>query len=936
MEPVTGIVKQYQALVAEDPSQLEPALIEILTGPCFEKSDGNGHKDRPILLVIDDFERALETEKDYPYPVHPDFDQTIRAVISAFRRAAGTRSKLLFTCRHEFKLETEAGANLCERLYHLSLGSMAPHEGFKQIKAKSRQEGVSPETLDFGISSRIIKAAKGNPGLLDLLFRMYLDGKRQQDRDPENVGDHFRLLNDTLGEMEAYSESGEYPTQQDLLEFLQNLAIDRMLGSLRDGEKQLLRASTLFHRPVPVKILEMIAEQWGCNGGDPFGHRIFGLGLWSRFEDSGDQNATAAAVNPLAEARLDQLDIDEAQLLAAMIIEPFFQAWGGANGENRPLAADWELARLALMAGSAEIISHTAADALRYLVDQFQNKTAATFAVACITLLDNAGVKGSSDFYHQAGKILHSTGESNLASTCMEQALRLTTAPVEKDKSGENYDYAAMLLTQGRMKQQKGELNEALQLFEEAGQRLEALGDRRSRAVTLGDIARIKVSKGDVDEALTLHEEMLEVFASLGDRRERAVTLGDIARIKVDKGDVDEALKLHEEAMEVYASLGDRRSRAVTLGDIARIKVDKGDVDEALKLHEERLEVFASLGDRRERAVTLGYIARIKVSKGDVDEALKLHEEAMEVYASLGERRSRAVTLGDIARIKVSKGDVDEALKLHEEEMEVYASLGERRSRAVTLGDIARIKVSKGDVDEALKLHEEMLEVFASLGDRRSRAVTLGDIARIKVSKGDVDEALKLHEERLEVFASLGDRRSRAVTLGDIARIKVSKGDVDEALTLHEEMLEVFASLGDRRERAVTLGDIARIKVSKGDVDEALKLYEEALEVYYDLGDLDGVAKALWLMAKIDISRQEYQKAYERLSESYGILMKIGRLDGICFVGVDLGQILCMGGHLDDGLEILKRSRDGFIKLGQPQLVEQVEQLISGFEDQKK
>ena len=48
--------------------------------------------------------------------------------------------------------------------------------------------------------------------------------------------------------------------------------------------------------------------------------------------------------------------------------------------------------------------------------------------------------------------------------------------------------------------------------------------------MTLGEIARIYNERGDVDEALKLHEEELGVYKQLGDRRSRAVTLGDIAR----------------------------------------------------------------------------------------------------------------------------------------------------------------------------------------------------------------------------------------------------------------------------------------------------------------------------------------------------------------------------------------------------------------------
>jgi tetratricopeptide (TPR) repeat protein len=216
----------------------------------------------------------------------------------------------------------------------------------------------------------------------------------------------------------------------------------------------------------------------------------------------------------------------------------------------------------------------------------------------------------------------------------------------------------------------------------------------------------------------------------------------------------------------------------------------------------------------------------------------------------------------------------------------------------------------------------------------RQRASLMMESGRLNQSIGNLDRASELFTLSAQLFNDLNDRRHAAIATGDIARIKLDKGDVDAALKLHQERLEVFDALGDRRERAVTLGDIARIKVSKGDVDAALKLHQEMLEVFQNLGDLDGIANTLWSMAHIDIAKQDHRKAYERLSESYRINLKLGRLDGICFVGIDLGKILCDGGRKDEGLNVLKRSRDGFVHLGQQQLVKQIDQLINTIEDE--
>jgi hypothetical protein len=68
--------------------------------------------------------------------------------------------------------------------------------------------------------------------------------------------------------------------------------------------------------------------------------------------------------------------------------------------------------------------------------------------------------------------------------------------------------------------------------------------------------------------------------------------------------------------------------------------------------------------------------------------------------------------------------------------------------------------------------------------------------------------------------------------------------------------------------------------------------------------------------------------ASEHLTRSYGLNWKLGRLDGICMVGFDLGRLLLSAGHKAEATEVLTRSRDGFARLGQHRLAQQVQALL--------
>ncbi len=115
-----------------------------------------------------------------------------------------------------------------------------------------------------------------------------------------------------------------------------------------------------------------------------------------------------------------------------------------------------------------------------------------------------------------------------------------------------------------------------------------------------------------------------------------------------------------------------------------------------------------------------------------------------------------------------------------------------------------------------------------------------------------------------------------------------------------------------------------------------MKLHQEELRAYEELGDIDSKAVTLWDLAKIELQRESVQTAFDYLSESYAINLKLGRLDGICMVGIDLGQLLCISGNTETGLEILERSRSGFLKLGQENLAQQTQQLMDMITKDKK
>ncbi|QLH38848.1 MAG: hypothetical protein HWD60_07765 [Defluviicoccus sp.] len=85
-------------------------------------------------------------------------------------------------------------------------------------------------------------------------------------------------------------------------------------------------------------------------------------------------------------------------------------------------------------------------------------------------------------------------------------------------------------------------------------------------------------ARGELDEALRIRrEEELPVYERLGDVRSRAVTMGQIATMLSRMGDVDEAIRLRrDEVLPALISLGDADEIVNSRAWLASYLLDRG------------------------------------------------------------------------------------------------------------------------------------------------------------------------------------------------------------------------------------------------------------------------------------------------------------------------------------------------------------------------
>jgi tetratricopeptide (TPR) repeat protein len=239
------------------------------------------------------------------------------------------------------------------------------------------------------------------------------------------------------------------------------------------------------------------------------------------------------------------------------------------------------------------------------------------------------------------GDALQEQGHTDDALTAYTEASSLieavlATSPERRDL--QQY-LVALRLSIAALVRKLGRLDDAHRILTE--QVLPAVagpGDERAQAVATGQIADILMERGQIGDALALFEGLVTTFERLGDARARAATMGRIADIYQAIGQVDDALRIRRDVeLPVYEALGDELAYATTMGKIAEAEFALGRLDSARAIVErDVLPASERLGHLEGLASASWTLGRILISQNKLDEALPYVERAFTVLQQLG------------------------------------------------------------------------------------------------------------------------------------------------------------------------------------------------------------------------------------------------------------------------------------------------------------
>jgi len=624
-------------------------------------------QDQPTIILIDNMESVLtdhpSTDAQGPGN-NPAGVADVTDLLDLCTRllAADPRCRLIFTSRERLPAPFDGAPNTVE------LGRLRETEAIQLVERVMAEHGWSLPPTDNATTptqvAQLVETVNRHPRALVLLAREVAQGNAK------GVTATTANVADLMAKLEAQNPGD----RENSLYASVELSLRRLPPEMREQVDKL----AVFHggghltNMATVMVLESVEEI------GPIAEQLIGTGM-AELQEYGYLRLDPALPAYLALGQsANALAAAKDCWVAAMIqlVDFLYDQIGkdSTMGNNLTLLElpnllallDWLEAQVAADPDSAEMVSDKAGKIEQLLADLGRPQALAR-AVAVRA--------GAAAVLPEWGK--HRFGNARLEVERLLQAGQLqpayekATALLERAKAagsdgyaGADYDLAMAHWLLGRVLKTGGQAGPALGYLEEAQQLFGTLGEQGEHmaAAVLTEQADCLTALGQLDAAVEKYEECIRRGEKLEDFRGVAVGKGQLATMLQMQGKYDAAIAGYEEALAIFESQNEPASVATAWHQMGMVYQKAGAFDQAEAAYRRSLEINTQTNNRAGQANSLGQLGLLYKNKlNRPEEAFTFERQAADISVETGDLRSEGLVRSNIASTLIKLQRYDEA-----------------------------------------------------------------------------------------------------------------------------------------------------------------------------------------------------------------------------------------------------------------------------------
>ena len=475
----------------------------------------------------------------------------------------------------------------------------------------------------------------------------------------------------------------------------------------------------------------------------------------------------------------------------------------------------------------------------------------------------------------------------------------------------------------------RGETDEALEMFSREEALCREVGDTDGLQISLGNRAQVLRQRGDTAGALAVMGEQEELCRSIGDSAGVARAFAAQAAILGDQGQLDLALQRFAEHRRMSRELGDLRGVAESSISEANTLRELGRREEAAALADEAETLLRRLDDESLLFRVLDLRGRMALEEGRWADAEQLANESLLTARSAGVRAGSTLPLGTLGMARRELGNIDGSRAAHLEEERVADELHDPVALAIANANLAAVDIVTGDLDGALRRYAMAEPVLHQAGTHGVLVPILNNRSQVHMHRGDTGAAIADLRAGAASAGVIGAVEQQHQMLTRAVELLYGSGRNAEAEPVWSELEGVCRQLGDQPGLQRAIGERALLMIGRSDLDGAAPLLDEQERICRAIGDHAGLAACVGNRAILLRQRGDLAGSLAFIDEQLSIASASGNSQGVLFATANRGEVLGALERTAEGLAALHEARMMAAGWGLGPMVAQLDQMIA-------
>ncbi|MHA1910865.1 MAG: tetratricopeptide repeat protein [Candidatus Kariarchaeaceae archaeon] len=352
-----------------------------------------------------------------------------------------------------------------------------------------------------------------------------------------------------------------------------------------------------------------------------------------------------------------------------------------------------------------------------------------------------------------------------------------------------------------------GKLEEGLVKLEKGFKELEKLeqeeiGELRDdyirKSYLINNRGEISRRKGELNEALDYYNQSLLLREKAANRKEISASLNSIGSVYFLKGELDQALDFFKRSLVIREKIGNKQNIASSLNNVGLVHRRNGEFELALDYYKQSLLLREEVGNKLEIAGSVNNIGTVYSRIGEFDQSLFYYKKALVIREEIGNKQDIAASLNNIGIVYHDRAELIQALDFYNQALKLYNQIGNEQDISMCLNNIGELYEDKGELDQALTHYQRSLAIRKKIGNTQNIADSLDDIGEIYRHKGELDQALDFHKQSLAIREEAGNKQDIAGSKINIGEIYEGKGELNQALDCYKQSLVLREAVGNK------------------------------------------------------------------------------------------------------------------------------------------